>query len=147
MPDRHACLALPRWLAGGAGCWQWWDGAWGAERNDDGAIPAWVPHDGHRAGKNLAQQRLCQRLPRGAGRNQASIAQDGNAIGKTGCEIQVMQHDQHRAPGSSKLPRNAHHELLMAQVERGGRLVEQEDGCFLRQHAGEGDARLLATGE
>lgn len=62
----------------------------------------------------------------------ASVGQDDDAVGMSGGDPQVVQHDDGgctlSGPGANELE----HLLLVADVERSGRLVEQEEPGVLR---------------
>ncbi len=58
-----------------------------------------------------------------------------------------MGDDEDAAAAVGDVAGDAHDPLLVVEVERGGRLVEEEQRRALRQDAGERRQRLLAAGE
>ncbi|GAA2275575.1 hypothetical protein GCM10010145_38160 [Streptomyces ruber] len=62
-------------------------------------------------------------------------------------ESQVVQDDDHRVPGARPFPAHPQHQLLVAQVQRGGRLVEQQQRRPLGRHPGRRGPGPLAAAE
>ena len=68
-------------------------------------------------------------------------------IGKPRGKPEIVRHhdDQHALVGGRA--QILHDVDLVARIERGGRLVGQDDRRFHRQHAGQRDAAALAAGQ
>ena len=67
----------------------------------------------------------------------AAAVQNHDPLGVAGCEVQLVKHHDDRATGTRQLAGDGEDELLMTEVERGGRLVEQDHGGLLGEDAGE----------
>ncbi|OEJ31796.1 hypothetical protein BGK67_10950 [Streptomyces subrutilus] len=73
--------------------------------------------------------------------------QDGGPVRVGGGRSQVVQDDDDRVPGGGPLPADPQHELLVAQVQGGGGLVEEQQRRPLGQYAGQRDPGPPAAGQ
>ena len=77
-----------------------------------------------------------------------SAVEEQHAVGVLRGEREVVHRGDQRQPGLlAKAVEQVERLLLVPDVERGGRLVEQDDRRLLRERAGDDDALLLAAGE
>jgi hypothetical protein len=96
---------------------------------------------------DVAQQLPGEHLPRRALGADPARGKHAGAIRVRRGQPQIVQdHDDGRAVGCT-LPYRPQHQLLMPQVERRRRLVEQQHRCALSQHPGQRRPRLLAAGQ
>ncbi len=58
-------------------------------------------------------------------------------------QIEIVQDDCQGSATTGQITREFHHELLVAEIERRGRFIQQKHERLLRQHAREGNPRLL----
>lgn len=75
------------------------------------------------------------------------MVKESDSIGVGGGQIEIVQDGQHRCAARGKIASDPHNQLLVTDVERAGRLVEQEDRGLLCEHPRQADPLLLATGE
>ena len=94
---------------------------------------------------NAADPVFCQNLPRGAFGDDGGIPHQHDPVGMGSSKVQIMQHRQHGGTLACKFDRSCQDPLLMAQIQRGGRLIQQNNGAVLHQHAGKGGAGLFAA--
>ncbi len=92
-------------------------------------------------------QGLGHHLPRRADGLHPAVGQGDQLIAVTGGHAEVMDHDQHRAPGRGNLVHGFHHLGLVADVQRAGGFVEQDQVGVLRQDHAEPGPLRLATRE
>ena len=82
------------------------------------------------------------------GAHHRAAAQQDQVVGDGGGLVEVVQHD---ADGDAVLVGEVADQVedldLVAQVEVGGRLVEQQDAGLLREAGGQPDALQLAAGQ
>ena len=71
--------------------------------------------------------------------------EDDDPVGVPSGEVQLVEHHHDRVAGIGELSGDHQHELLMAEVECRGRLVEQHHRRALGEDAGHVDERLLAS--
>ena len=76
-----------------------------------------------------------------------ALVHEDHAIGHVAGEADLVGDDQHGAALVGQLPHHAQHLADQLDVERRGRLVEQDQLGLHRQHAGDGHALLLAAGQ
>lgn len=89
---------------------------------------------------------LGQSFRRCAGGDEVGVEQDGVVEVAAG-GLDIVDHDEHRAPARDPGSDEAEEFAGSAQVETGEGLVEQEDVGTLREGAGEENALLLPAGE
>ena len=73
------------------------------------------------------------------------VVQHDDALGVSSSQVQLVEHDDDGAAGVRQLAGDREHQVLMAEVERRGRLVEQDHRRLLGEDAGHVDERLLAA--
>ena len=85
---------------------------------------------------DVAEQFRGEHLGRWSLAADATGGQDAGPVGVRGGQAEVVQDDQHGGAGRGAVPDGGQHEFLVAQVERGGRLVEQQHrGLLARTRA------------
>ena len=80
-----------------------------------------------------------------AGGHQPTAVEERRVIGERERGVEIVDDERHGCALLRPRPGEAEHVLLMAQVERGRRLVQQQHVGALGQHAREGDAGALAA--
>ena len=77
-----------------------------------------------------------------------ALTQGDNALAVAQGVIHLMQRYHHgNAVVLVNVAQGFHHDAGGFRVQRGDRLIGQNDFCFLHQGAGDGDALLLSTGQ
>ena len=97
---------------------------------------------------SLPNQRRIEHCLRCTGRENASAMQQHELSAETGRKIQVMcRYDNRQVTLAVQLVENRADLELIREIERGGRLVEQQNVGILRKRAGNDDALFFAAGE
>lgn len=76
-----------------------------------------------------------------------TMVQEDEAIGERGGEVEVVDDRHDRSPRVRELGCDRHHVFLVVEVERSGRLVEQDDRGVLNEDASERHASLFSPGQ
>ena len=97
--------------------------------------------------EDVAEEVLPQHCPRWAEARHAPLVEECDPVGVGGREVEVVQHGDHRAARVGVGAGDSHHPLLVADVERRRRLVEEQDRRLLRQHARQSRPAALSTRE
>ncbi|MEZ4495716.1 MAG: hypothetical protein R2845_02800 [Thermomicrobiales bacterium] len=97
-------------------------------RKHERAVAHGMPGHRDRAIEHARQQFRIERGPRFADRDDASLIDEGQPIGPGGREIDIVQDRHHGATRGRNLAGDFHHHLLVTEIERGSRFVEQQDG-------------------
>ena len=96
----------------------------------------------------LRDERLREHVGGSAGSGHPSAVEQHHAIGVLGRERQVVHRRDHgEATVLAEFGHQLQRLLLVADVERAGGLVEQQDVGLREQHGGERDAHAPAAGE
>ena len=95
----------------------------------------------------LAQRGDGEHLGGGAHAAQFPVAHQGQPVAVAGGEVQVVQHHDDGVTRAGQAPQEFEHIELVAEVERGDGLVEQERGRTLRQELGDEHELALPAGE
>ena len=83
---------------------------------------------------------------RGIGDDAAAVHHH-HAVAVASGKRQIVQDRQHAAAAMRGLPQQIHHDELMPRIERGGRLVGEQDRRFGRKRARQRDTGAFAAGE
>lgn len=114
---------------------------------DERAGKLGVPDHRQWATEDLAKYARPRDIPRRPGPDDPPPVEHHDPAGVGQRQVEIVKDRDH----GTTLPREplggAHHHLLMPDVERGGRLIEQYQRRLLGKYARQRDARLLTTGE
>jgi hypothetical protein len=89
----------------------------------------------------------CEHVGRWPSGDEAAAIEQDDPVGVGGCEVEVVQHDHDGAATLDGGAGERHQVLLVVEIERAGRLVEQQQRRLLGEDACEGDALALAARE
>ena len=106
---------------------------------------AWVRQDLDCVVVDPAQQLLGEDVARGPVASHAPPVQHHDPVRPGRRHAQVVGNHHDRDARVGPVASHAHDQLLVMDVERGGRLVEEQDAGPLGQHSRQCRARALAT--